>query len=120
MCAALQGCPTVLGVPDPAAMLADVARYGVTVPVLVPLIAQRKVEAIEADPSEHDVSSLRHFLVGSSPVSPELARRLLTAIPHAWISQIGGSSEGAATLCLSARDYRDIAADPTLAHRAAS
>jgi acyl-CoA synthetase (AMP-forming)/AMP-acid ligase II len=120
MCAALQGRPTVLGVPDPAAMLTDIARYRVTVPVLVPLIAQRMVEAVEADPDAHDVSSLRHFLVGSSPVSPELARRLLNAMPDAGISQIGGSSEGAATLCLSARDYREIAADPSVAHRAAS
>jgi acyl-CoA synthetase (AMP-forming)/AMP-acid ligase II len=119
MCAALHGCPTVLGAPDPAAMLADIARHGVTVPVLVPVIAQRMLEALETDPTKHDVASLRHFLVGSSPVSPELARRLLAAT-NAGISQIGGSSEGAATLCLTARDYREIVASPELAHRAAS
>jgi acyl-CoA synthetase (AMP-forming)/AMP-acid ligase II len=122
MCAALFGRPTVIGVPDPTAMLAAIARYRVTVAILVPTIATMMVDLLERDRAAHDVSSLRHFLVGSSAVSPELVKRILAALPSpdAGISQIGGSSEGAATLCLTAEDYREIARNPEVEHRAAS
>jgi acyl-CoA synthetase (AMP-forming)/AMP-acid ligase II len=119
MCAALFGRPTVIGVPDPRAMLAAIARHRVSVAILVPTIAKMMVELLEQHPGGYDVSSLRHFLVGSSAVAPELVKRIL-AVTDADISQIGGSSEGAATLCLTAEDYREIAANPALEHRAAS
>ncbi|HTK65915.1 MAG TPA: AMP-binding protein [Pseudonocardia sp.] len=120
MCAALFGRPTVIGVPDPAAMLAAIARHRVTVAILVPTIAKMMVDLLDRDPGSHDISSLRHFLVGSSAVPPELVKRILAAFPAAGISQIGGSSEGAATLCLTAEDYREIARNPAVEHRAAS
>lgn len=119
MCAALLGQPTVLSSPDPQQMLRSIARHRVTVAIFVPTVAQRMVDLLESDPGGYDVSSLRHLLVGSSAVSPALAARLLTHTP-AQISQIGGSSEGAVTLALSAHDYRSIVADPDLAHRASS
>lgn len=119
MCAALLGRPTVLSSPDPQQMLHAIAAHRVTVAILVPTIAQRMVDLLEADPDSYDVTSLRHFLVGSSAVSPVLATRLMTHTP-AQISQIGGSSEGAVTLALLARDYREIVANPRLAHRASS
>jgi acyl-CoA synthetase (AMP-forming)/AMP-acid ligase II len=119
MCAALFGRPTVIGVPDPAEMLRAIERHRVTVAILVPTIAKMMVDLLERDPSAHDVTSLRHFLVGSSAVPPELVKRIL-AVTDAGISQIGGSSEGAATLCLTAEDYREIARNPAVEHRAAS
>ncbi|WP_085225068.1 class I adenylate-forming enzyme family protein [Mycobacterium florentinum] len=119
MCAALLGQPTVLSSPDPQQMLRAIAKYRVTVAILVPTIAQRMADLLKSDPDSYDVSSLRHFLVGSSAVSPALATLLLTLTP-AQISQIGGSSEGAVTLALLARDYRGIVADPRLVHRASS
>lgn len=119
MCAALLGQPMVLNSPEPQQMLRAIAKHRVTVAILVPTIAQRMVDLLESDPASYDVSSLRHFLVGSSAVSPELATQLLTNTP-AQMSQIGGSSEGAVTLALLAHDYRGIVADPGLAHRASS
>ncbi|MDA4108511.1 class I adenylate-forming enzyme family protein [Mycolicibacterium holsaticum] len=119
MCAALLGQPMVLSSPDPQQMLQAIAKHRVTVAILVPTVAQRMIDLVESDPDSYDVSSMRHFLVGSSAVSPALATRLLTHTP-AQISQIGGSSEGAVTLALLAHDYRSIVAEPGLAHRASS
>jgi acyl-CoA synthetase (AMP-forming)/AMP-acid ligase II len=119
MTAALQGRPTVIGAPDPAQMLRLITEHRVTVAILVPTIAQRMLDLLAQQPDAYDVSCMRHFLVGSSAVSPALAARLMAETP-AQISQIGGSSEGAVTLALLAADYRAIVADPALAHRAAS
>jgi acyl-CoA synthetase (AMP-forming)/AMP-acid ligase II len=119
MTAALLGQPMVLSAPDPGQMLEAIAEHGVTVAIIVPTIALRMVELIESDPDAYDVSSMRHFLVGSSAVSPTLASRLMAATP-AQISQIGGGSEGAVILALLARDYRDIVAGSGVQHRAQS
>jgi acyl-CoA synthetase (AMP-forming)/AMP-acid ligase II len=116
MTAALMGLPTVLGQPDPEAMLRAIDAHRVTKIVLVPTIAKRMVELLEQTPARFDVSSVRRLGIGSTALAPDLARRLAKVIP-ADLCQLGGASEGGLSMVLTSRDYREILGNPELEHR---
>lgn len=113
---ALLGRPVVLGAPDPVGMLELVAKHDVTGMMFVPTIGKMMVEAIEAEPQRFHLSSLQRLYCGSAALSPDLARRLVRAT-SATLCQVGGSSEGAVTMALTARDYAQILSEPALEHR---
>ncbi|HRH86643.1 MAG TPA: AMP-binding protein [Rubrivivax sp.] len=53
--------------------LEEVARFKVTVGLLVPTMMQRVIAEVQASPG-HDLSSLRTLMYGSSPATPKLIR----------------------------------------------
>lgn len=55
------------------AFLREVGRHRVTVALLVPVMMQRAINELQADPG-YDLSSLRLMIYGSSPATPKLIR----------------------------------------------
>ncbi len=78
---------------EAAAVLAAIERERVTHVLLVPTMLGMLLD----DPAlgTSDLSSLRHLQYAASPVSPELQRRLLEALPHVDIAQCYGMTEAA-------------------------
>ena len=83
---------------DPAALLAAVARDGVTVLELVPSLLVAMLEIIEGDAegeggSEHDLSRLRWLIPTGEALLPELCRRWLSRYPGIPLLNAYGPTE---------------------------
>lgn len=97
-CLVLRGCTHVmLPVFSPDAVLAHVARFGVTDTLVVPAMLQ----AIVDHPSigNFDTSSLCNILYGASPASETLLQRTMAAFPGVRLTQGYGMTESAAFIC---------------------
>lgn len=64
----------------PATVLEDVARYGVTAIVVVPVMLSRMLDALEAMETKPDLSSLKIVFVSGSQLGAELATRTMKDI----------------------------------------
>lgn len=64
----------------PATVLEDVARYGVTAIVVVPVMLSRMLDALEAMETKPDLSSLRIVFASGSQLGAELATRTMKDI----------------------------------------
>lgn len=86
------------------AVAATIARERVTHTVLVPTMLAMLLEELEQTPA--DLSSLREVQYAASPISPELQRRVLAALP-CELAQYYGMTEAAPTVShLSGADHR--------------
>ena len=76
---------------DPAATLELIERHGVTATLGVPTMLAAQVEEQLARP--RDVSSLRFYAHGGSPVAQEVLRRGVTAFPQTEFIHLYGATE---------------------------
>lgn len=108
-CGSLAGSTHVI-VPSftPGAVLEAVARYRVTDLVLVPTMVQMLVDDPGID--RYDLSSVRQFTYGASPISAALQARARATFPNARFSQGYGMTEAAATVVLLTPDDHDLPA----------
>ncbi|MHA7833819.1 MAG: long-chain-fatty-acid--CoA ligase [Algiphilus sp.] len=93
-------CVTVVGgthaiIPrfDVDALLAMIARAGVTHTTLVPTMINLLLQSVAI--AEHDLSSLRRLLYGASPMPEALLLRAMQALPNARFTQGYGQTEAA-------------------------
>ncbi|TSD99919.1 long-chain-fatty-acid--CoA ligase [Skermania sp. ID1734] len=93
----------------PAATLAAIAEHQITDALLVPTMIQMLVDDPAA--AEVDLSSVKHFLYGASPISESLLERARKVFPAAKFTQAYGMTElSPVTTLLSPTDHDD----PTL------
>ncbi len=86
------------------AVAVTIAREGITHMVLVPTMLAMLLEQLERQPA--DLRSLREVQYAASPISPELQRRVLAALP-CELAQYYGMTEAAPTVChLTPGDHR--------------
>lgn len=115
------GLPAViLPTPDPDAILHAIEVHRPTFAVFVPTIMKMLSDARFASDKNNaarDLSSLRHVLYGSNPISLPLLRQFQELFA-CTLSQIGGvGTEGGVALVLSRVDHETALADPELEHR---
>lgn len=86
------------------AVLAAVARHGITHAVFVPTMLAMLLELAGGC----DVSSLRHVQYAASPISPDLQRRVLEWLPDCDVVQFYGMTEAAPTVTRLSRADHDV------------
>ncbi|WP_257890428.1 AMP-binding protein [Rhodococcus sp. USK10] len=94
---------------NPEAVAAAVEKHRITDIFLAPTMIQMFVDSPVA--KKYDLTSLRHLLYGSSPISPALLERTMQLLPDTRLLQAYGMTELApTTTILSCNDHQD----PTL------
>ncbi|WXA99338.1 non-ribosomal peptide synthase/polyketide synthase [Pendulispora brunnea] len=78
---------------DPARLLAQMARDGVTILETVPAHMKLMVEELEANPDAYDLSALRWFIVNGEALPSELCVRWFARVPHAKMINAYGATE---------------------------
>jgi acyl-CoA synthetase (AMP-forming)/AMP-acid ligase II len=91
-----------LGRPEAGAVVAAVARHGVTVLVVPPPVAAALAAAPAADPDP--LRSLKLVVCGGAPLSPALQARLRARLPGAVIGQGYGMTETTLAIPVPDRD----------------
>ncbi|HEY1944777.1 MAG TPA: long-chain fatty acid--CoA ligase [Roseiarcus sp.] len=87
-----RGCRTVyVDAFDPPKVLKTIATERATFTLLVPIMLQRMIE--HASFKSYDMSSLRKFIYGASPINENLLARLLEAFPKVDFYQGYGMTE---------------------------
>lgn len=76
---------------EPTAVLDMVQRHGVTDMFLVPTMIQMLID--HPDFASYDLSTLRRFCYGGSPISPEVLDRTLRLLPNVGLAQTYGMTE---------------------------
>jgi len=89
----------------PERALESVARHRATALIVVPVMLQRIVNLLEAEPGGHDTSSLRIVLVAGAQLEAELARRSLRVLGDT-IYNFYGSTEVAWATFATPEDLR--------------
>ena len=89
----------------PERALESVARHRATALIVVPVMLQRIVNLLEAEPGRHDTSSLRIVLVAGAQLEAELARRSLRVLGDK-IYNFYGSTEVAWATFATPEDLR--------------
>jgi long-chain acyl-CoA synthetase len=90
---------------DAAAVLEAIERKRATHAVFVPTMLAMLLDHPRF--ADADLSSLRHIQYAASPISPELQRRVLEALPDCDVAQFYGMTEAAPTVThLSPADHR--------------
>ncbi|MAT05696.1 MAG: hypothetical protein CL424_11710 [Acidimicrobiaceae bacterium] len=113
------GLPSIIvRTPDPDTIFEAIEVHRATCAVFVPTIMQMLVDARGRDANAgRDISSIRHILYGSNPISVELLRAFAEMF-RCSLSQIGGvGTEGGIALVLDRLDHEAALADPSVAHR---
>jgi acyl-CoA synthetase (AMP-forming)/AMP-acid ligase II len=103
---------------EPVAVLETIARHRVTTALLVPTMLQMVVDH-PARPG-FDLSSVRTFLYGASPVSEALLERAMRAFPRAAFTQLYGMTEAAGTTTMLGPDEHRARRNLRAAGRAAA
>ena len=86
--------------------LHDIARYQVTVPLVVPTMMRRVID--EYRRGKYDLSSMRAIVFGSSPASPALIRNASEAFGCDLIQMYGlTESTGPIVTVMTPKDYRE-------------
>ncbi len=76
---------------SPINVLEAIARYGVTIASFAPTMLRRILDAPEL--GRYDLARLRLISYGSSPMPPELTRRVMQAFPSVDVHQCYGLTE---------------------------
>jgi len=111
----------ILPNPEPNAMLAAIEQHRPSFGVLVPTVMKMMIDAMANDDNrQRDLSSLRHYMYGSNPITLPVLRQF-TKLFSCTMSQIGGiGTEGGVALVLSRVDHQQAMADPALEQRLTS
>ena len=88
---------------DPGAFLRMVEQHGVTTALLVPTMVNMLVH--HPDVTQRDLSSLRGFLYGASPMPEAVIKRALDVMPHVRFTQAYGQSEASPVMTLMPPEY---------------
>jgi long-chain acyl-CoA synthetase len=99
----LGGVSVVMPAFAPAAFLAAIERYRITLITSVPTIYELALR--HPDLATTDVSSVRTLSYGGAPMAPELVHRLLDAFPQARVGNGFGMSETAAIATFLPHEY---------------
>jgi acyl-CoA synthetase (AMP-forming)/AMP-acid ligase II len=111
------GLPTVLlPGPDPEAMCRTIESERITVFLGVPTVMHMLTEHLrQAGPGRYDLTSLRHVIYGSNPITDAQLRAFAGHL-GCTLSQIGGiGTEGGVGLSLSRTDHERAFTDPSAA-----
>jgi len=103
---------------EPVAALETIARHRVTTALLVPTMLQTLVDH-PARPG-FDLSSVRAFLYGASPISEAVLERAMRAFPLAAFTQLYGMTETAGTTTMLGPDEHRSGRNLRAAGRAAA
>jgi len=106
---ALGGLSVVMRRFEPAAFLAAIPEYGITLLTSVPTIYELVLR--HPDFPSTDVSTVRALSYGGAPIAPELVQRLLTAFPKARLGNGFGLSEPSAIATFLPHAYATTHAD---------
>lgn len=108
----------IVSTPDPDTIFAAIETHRPTCAVLVPTIMQMLVDGRErAANAARDISSIRHVLYGSNPISVDLLRAFAEMF-RCTLSQIGGvGTEGGIALVLDRLDHEAALVDSAVEHR---
>ncbi|NMO02324.1 long-chain fatty acid--CoA ligase [Gordonia sp. TBRC 11910] len=103
---------------EPTRVLTAIQQHEITDLFLVPTMIQMLIDHPQFD--SFDLSSLRRFVYGASPISPKVLDRLLTLLPDVELAQAYGQTElsPVATL-LGPADHRAVGPHRYSAGRAA-
>ena len=88
---------------DPAAFLQTVEQHGVTTALIVPTMINMLVHHPEV--TKRDLSSLRGFIYGASPMPEALIRRAMEVMAHVQFTQAYGQSEASPVMTLMPPEY---------------
>jgi fatty-acyl-CoA synthase len=104
---------------DPAQVVADIDRHRPSGLIVVPIMLQRLIDAVDADGGAHDLSSLRIVFVAGSQLGSALATRAQDALGDV-VYNLYGSTEVAYASIATPADLRaapDTVGAPTLGTR---
>ncbi len=93
----------ILPRPDPTLMLDTIEKHRVTELFLPPTVIYVLLDLPGID--ERDFSSLRYFLYGAAPMSPEKLRRALETFGPVMIQAFGQTEAAASISCLRPEDH---------------
>ena len=88
---------------DPSEFLRMVEQHRVTTALLVPTMVNMLVHHKEV--TQRDLSSLRGFVYGASPMPEAVIRRALEVMPHVGFTQAYGQSEASPVMTLMPPEY---------------
>jgi acyl-CoA synthetase (AMP-forming)/AMP-acid ligase II len=88
---------------DPGAFLRMVEQHGITTALLVPTMINMLMHHPEV--TQRDLSSLRGFLYGASPMPDAVIRRAMEVMPHVRFTQAYGQSEASPVMTLMPPEY---------------
>src|ERR1700761_3486568 len=97
------GSHTFLSRFDPGAFLQMVEQHGITTALIVPTLINMLVH--HPDVTTRDLSSLRGFLYGASPMPEAVIRRAMEVMPHVQFTQAYGQSEASPLMTLMPPEY---------------
>jgi long-chain acyl-CoA synthetase len=100
---AFGGTHTFLSRFDPAAFLLMVEQHGVTTALIVPTMINMLVH--HPDVTTRDLSTLRGFIYGASPMPEAVIRRAMEVMPHVQFTQAYGQSEASPVMTLMPPEY---------------
>jgi acyl-CoA synthetase (AMP-forming)/AMP-acid ligase II len=103
---------------EPLAVLEAIARHRVITALLVPTMLQKVVDHPAL--TRFDLSSVRTFLYGASPVDQALLERAMRAFPQAAFVQLYGMTEAAGTTAMLGPDEHRAGKHLRAAGRAAA
>jgi acyl-CoA synthetase (AMP-forming)/AMP-acid ligase II len=89
---------------DPKAVLENIAEHRVSFTLLVPTMIQYLLQQLAAAPA--DISSLKYFLYGASPMPQALLERAMAALPHVDFYQGYGMTEAVPATILSPQHHK--------------
>jgi len=101
--AMLGACVCIVRKFDPAELIREMVRSGVTKAALVPIMIDAIVACLDRHPT--DLSTLRRISYGGAPMSETSLQRAIKALPHTLFYQVYGQTEGGPNISVLMPEY---------------